>query len=139
MRQQESSGEEIVVFRVFFLEAVEVLGQSIFPMQGVHAWVMVDLLVWGHLGQEITSNGAIIPLEIPGFGLVVLQLPTHLFPHLLDNVVLSVSQVHTNGLEALLGRRARVALHPDVWEFYRPALLVQVRRRHIVVHTGFAQ
>ena len=76
----------------------------------IHPWVVIDLLVWVHFGEEISSNAEIVPgdvpvlaqllicLAVPDRPIVVLFVlsqfqPAHLFGYLLDDVVLCAGHI----------------------------------------------
>lgn len=91
--QQESPREEIIHVWIVLLHAMQILGQIVLPMQRVHAWKMVSLLVLPHFAEHLARDGTVIPLQVPVFAIVVLQFPTHFLTHPLDDLVLGVGDV----------------------------------------------
>ena len=133
VREEEGPGEEVIVLWELFLQPIKVLRQCVFPVQSIHAWIMIDLLVRGHLGQEISSHCIVLPLDIPVFRLVVLKLPVELLTHFFDDIVLRVCEIHADGFVVFLIGRPGV-IDPDIGELDRSAVVVEVGGGHIIVH-----
>lgn len=90
MRKEESSGEKIILGRVLILHSVEVLGEIVLSVEGVHSWEVINLLMTHHLGQKLSVDGIIIPFYIPVFVFIILQFPPHFVADSFHNIVMGI-------------------------------------------------
>lgn len=86
--------KEIVQFGHSFLHRCQISREQILSCQDIASWHVISSLIWFHLEQQRWQNRSIYPPYVPVFFLVCAKSESGLISAVLEDLVLSISNIY---------------------------------------------